>query len=248
MINVLHALMLIASFLFAIVLHECGHALVASWLGDRSPAIQERKTLSLRPHIDPLGLLMTIVLAFQGFPLPVAYPFPLVVPGPMALGWGNPVKPDPWKMRVGADTGVLLVALAGIVTSLLVGAVTTVLAILVAPFLVQAIVTLYILQFIVVFAVVNFSLAIFNLIPLYPLDGYQIVYALLPNRQASQFSRTAPYGPFIILFLFFLLPFLGRLAGLGDFPLFNLDGIILSGSFWLMSLGSPGLPGVYFLR
>lgn len=107
-INVLLALMVVASFLLAIPLHECGHALMASWLGDKTPRSEGRLSLSLRSHIDPVGTLMCFILAFQ--------------PGvPVGLGWGKPVKADPWKMRVGANPGILLVALAGPIMSLLVG-------------------------------------------------------------------------------------------------------------------------------
>jgi Zn-dependent protease len=80
------------------------------------------------------------------------------------------------------------------------------------------------------------SLAIFNLIPLYPLDGYQILYSLLPSRQAVSFSKTVPYGPFIILVLIFLLPFLGQLVSLSDFFLFRISYYILLGAQQLVGL------------
>ena len=89
-----------------------------------------------------------------------------------------------------------------------------------------------------VFAVVNFGLVFFNLLPFYPLDGYQILYTLLPSKQAVQFARSAQYGPFIILALFFVVPFLARLAGLGDFPLFRLAYYIWLGAIWLVSLAT----------
>ena len=194
-INVLLALMVIASFLLAIALHEYGHAIMALWLGDHTPQAAGRQTLNPRPHLDPVGTLMCVLLAFQ--------------PGlAIGFGWGKPVKPDPWKMRIGADAGVLTVAWAGILFSLVVGALISVVVGFVYPFLVDNAVSLRLLQLLVVFASVNFSLALFNLLPIYPLDGYQIVYTLLPSRQAVQFARSAPYGPFIILAIFFLLPFL----------------------------------------
>ena len=93
-------------------------------------------------------------------------------------------------------------------------------------------------QLTTVFASVNFCLAIFNLIPLYPLDGYQIVYTLLPSRQAVGFARSAPYGQFIILLLIFLLPFLGQISGLGDFFLFHISYYILLGSLKVIALVS----------
>lgn len=227
MINVLLALMVVASFLLALPLHECGHAIMASWLGDKTPRNEGRLSLSLRSHIDPVGTLMCFILAFQ--------------PGiPVGLGWGKPVKADPWKMRVGANPGILLVALAGPIMSLLVGLVVSILvrfipaSLYVEPFLIR------IPQFLVVFACVNISLAIFNIIPLYPLDGYQILYTLLPSRQAVQFAKSATYGPLIILGLFFLLPFLVQLAapGLAAFPLFRLPYYIWLGAISLVSLAT----------
>jgi Zn-dependent protease len=225
-IDVLLALMLIGSFLLALPLHEWAHAQMASWLGDRSPRADGRQTLRIRPHIDPVGLLTCVILAFQGS---------------VGLGWGRPVKPDPWKMRVNANGGVLAVACAGPIFSLCVGLVVTVLTSVVEPYLVNNIFTIFVLKFLVTFAVVNTGLAIFNLIPLYPLDGYQILYTLLPSRQAVQFSRSATYGPFIILALFFFLPFLAQLANLGSFPLFQLPSYIRLGAFSLMTLVT-GLP------
>src|SRR5205823_3492763 len=101
------------SFLIAIPLHESGHALMASLLGDRTPREEGRQSLSLRSHIDPVGTLMCVLLAFQ----------PYLAVG---LGWGKPVKPDPWKMRVGANAGVLLVAWAGLIFSLLIGVIVAI--------------------------------------------------------------------------------------------------------------------------
>jgi len=107
-----------------------------------------------------------------------------------------------------------------------------------APFLATNIYIVRVLQLLIVFAIVNVGLAIFNLIPLYPLDGYQVVYTLLPSKQAVQFAKSAPYGQLAILALFFLLPFLASLAGLGDFPLFRLAYYIWLGAINLVSLVS----------
>lgn len=228
-INVLLALMIIVSFLVAIPLHEFGHALMARWLGDQS--VMDRQTLSLRSHIDPVGVLMCVILAFQ----PVSA-------FPVGLGWGNPVKPDPWKMRVGPDTGMFIVACAGPLFSLLIGLATAGIAHFAAPFLVGNVFIVRILQLLIVFASVNVALTLFNLIPLYPLDGYQIVYTLLPGKQAKQFEKSSPYGMFVILALFFLLPFLANLAGVGSFPLFHLSYYIWLGAMNLISLVIGPLP------
>ena len=237
-INVLLALMIIGSFLVAIVLHELSHTLVAGWLGDATPRSEGRLAFSLPAHIDPVGTLMCVVLAFQVVTAPA-----------LGLGWGKPVKPDPWKMRTGPNIGVFTVALAGPIFSLIIGLLTALIAHFAAPYLTGNVFIIRILQLLVVFACVNISLALFNLIPLYPLDGYQIVYTLLPSKQAVQFAKSAPYGQFAILALFFLLPFLANLAGLGSFPLFHLSYYIWLGAMNLVSLvlgvipHSANLPG-----
>lgn len=234
MIDVILALMLIGSFIVSVSLHECGHALMALILGDRTPINEGRLTLNPRVQIDAVGMLMCVILAF------------MPVPAATALGWGKPVKPDPWKTRIGPNAGVLLVALGGILFSALIGVAASVILAFLPPVLYSNAYLLRIPQLVTVFATVNFALAIFNILPFYPLDGYEIVYTLLPERQAKGFARSAPYGPFIILALFFLLPFLARLANLGAFPLFELPTYITLGAQYLVSLVSHVDATVYY--
>lgn len=237
-INVILAIMIIASFLVAVVIHECGHALMATLLGDPTPRNEGRLSLSLRVQLDPIGTVLAVILAF----------FP-VLAGPVGLGWGKPVKSDAWKLRGGPNVGTLLVALGGPLTSLIVGLLLAIVLrfLPVSSFLANEI-TMHILQLILVFASVNICLAIFNLIPLYPLDGYQILYTLLPSRQAVQFARSAPYGPFIILAIIFLLPFLGQLSGLGSLFIFHIPYYILLGALNIIGL-VMGIPadGLFLL-
>jgi Zn-dependent protease len=243
LINVLLALMLIVSFLGAIALHEWSHALVASWLGDDTPRSAGRQTLDPSSHVDSVGLMLAIILSFQP-----------IMAGPVALGWGQPVNVDPWKLRSGPDRGLVIVSCAGMLFSLLIGLLAAVISHFVAPFLVQNVITIRILQLLIVFSVTNVALAIFNLIPCYPLDGYQILYALLPSKQAVGFARSAPYGPFIILGIFFLLPLIGTLSGAQSFPLFHLAYYILLFSLNIIGpiAGNAFIPGIdpfslYFL-
>ena len=229
-INVVLALMIIGSFLVAIIIHESGHALAASLLGDPTPRSERRLSLSLRAQLDPVGTLMCVLLAF--------FPFT-----PVGLGWGRPVKVDPWKLRGGPNGGTLLVSLAGILTSLVVGLLFAVVLRFMPDSLYANDIIVRIPQLILVFASVNISLAIFNLIPLYPLDGYQILYSLLPSRQAVSFARSAQYGQFIILAILFLLPFLGQLSGLGGLFIFHIPYYILLGALELIGLVMGGIDG-----
>jgi Zn-dependent protease len=233
MINVVLAFMIIGSFLVAVIIHEFGHSLMASLLGDPTPRSEGRLSPSLRSHIDPVGTLLCVILAF----------FP-VAAGPVGLGWGKPVKVDPWKLRGGPNGGTLLVSVAGILMSLVVGLLFALVLHFLPLTLLQNAFTARITQLVTVFASVNICLAIFNLIPLYPLDGYQIVYTLLPSRQAVQFARSAQYGPFIILAALFLLPFLGQISGFGSFFLFHIPYYILLGSLNLIELVSGFPPSV----
>jgi Zn-dependent protease len=226
--------MIIASFLLAMVLHEYAHAQVAVWLGDRVPRDEGRLSLSLRQHLDPVGLLMCIVLAFS-------YTFPNIASSAVGFGWGKPVKADPWKMRVGANTGLLIVAVAGPLFNLIIGLLVALLIHFIEPYLIGNVYTIYLLRLLVVFASVNICLILFNILPLYPLDGYQVVYTLLPSKQAIQFSKSAPYGPLIILFVFFFLPFLASIAHVESLPIFQLAHYIQLGSLYIISLvvGGP---------
>ncbi len=224
-INVVLALMIVISFLIAIALHEFAHAQVAIWLGDPTPRIEGRYTLRLRRHLDPLGTLLCLILAF----LPV-------ILGPVGLGWGQPVKTDPWKLRGGRTSGPLLVALAGPIFNLLVGLAFAVFARLIYPVVSDNALLLRIPQFLMVFGCTNLALTILNILPFYPLDGYQIVYILLPTRQALQFARSGPWGPLIILALFFLVPFAAEIAQMPDLFLAHIPGYIREGAYFLAGL------------
>lgn len=222
-INVLVALMTIVSFIIAIVLHELSHVFAARLLGDTTAVGEGRQTFSLRAHLDPLGMLLCVLLAFQP-----------VLAGQVGLGWGKPVKPDSWRLKFGPDTGMFIVSWAGLLFSLLIGVIAAIIMRYLPLQLANNFFMLHLYQFVVVFGTVNIGLAIFNLIPLYPLDGYHILYALLPGRQAMSFAKSAPYGPTIILAIFFLLPLIGQIAG--GSTLFDIPLYILLGARSLMSL------------
>ncbi|GCE47821.1 Zn-dependent protease [Thermosporothrix hazakensis] len=244
-LNVILALMLIGSFLVAIALHEWSHAVVASWLGDPTPRSQGRKTLRIPAHIDPLGLLMCLFMAFQTTSYAVALFAGLHPFAGVALGWGKPVRTDPWKLRGGADRGTIMVACAGPLANLIIGIVVALVLRLLTPILdgagvfqgitVGSIVVTRCLQLLAVFATVNVGLAIFNIIPLPPLDGYKVLYGLLPVQQAKRYANWAErYGMYTVLAIFFLVPFFFGLIGLGAFAW--LDKYIVLGAWAILSL------------
>jgi Zn-dependent protease len=231
-INVILALMIIPCFLLTMLIHQYTQALTASLLGDPTPRSQGLQSFSLRVHLDPMGTLLSVITAFS----PAA---------PMGLGWGKPIKTDPWKMRSGANTGTLLIAVSGIVTNLALGVIVALLMRFLLPTFIPIpnAFTERIIQLVTVFATTNLVFGFFNLLPLYPLDGYQVLYTLLPSQQALKFARSAQYGPLIILVLLFVLPFLGELSGTSGFFLFRLSAFLLQGVLALVSLisGQPAI-------
>lgn len=126
-----------------------------------------------------------------------------------------------------------VVALAGPLLNFIIGLLVALIMRFAGPFLLSfdTLFAQRLLQILLVFASVNLCLAIFNMIPLYPLDGYQIVRSLLPERAAAAFTKSAFFGLALVLALFFVLPFLAQLTGGSSFPLLRLPYYVLSGSF-----------------
>lgn len=223
-INGVLALMIIGSFLVAMVLHEIGHTLARFWIERRRMGESKLLTWQFQPQFAVLGTLFCIVLAFQ----------PLF---PVGLGWGKPRRADDSSnpVFVLSRTDRAIIALAGPLGSFLVGLLVALSMRILAPFLLgfDTLVAQRILQVILVFACVNMSLALFNLIPLYPLDGYQVIHVLRSDDMPTFFIKFIGFA--LIFLLFFFLPFLAQLSGGVQFPLFLFPTYILSGAFHLVA-------------
>ena len=177
-----------------ITCHEFSHALVADTLGDHRPRAMGRVSLNPLRHIDPLGALVFLVAGF---------------------GWGRPVMVNPAAMRGGRQS-MALVAAAGPIANVVV-------AVLVAVFVraVEVVLgsdsDLWRVLEIIVF--LNVTLALFNLLPIPPLDGYGFALSFLPYRQAIEVQRWAQYGFIVLILLLFVsqtTPGGGPLGWLGD--------------------------------
>ena len=169
----------IVALLVGLTFHEFSHALLADQLGDRQPRAMGRLTLNPIPHIDPIGALMLVVAGF---------------------GWAKPVMVNPYALRDG-PRGMALVAFAGPIANLVVAIGFAVV------YRVLGIVGVddgFVLRLVELIVRLNILLAIFNLIPIPPLDGYNVLLAFLPPRQAMVVRQYAPYGVIVLLLLVFL--------------------------------------------
>jgi len=196
--------------LYSVILHEISHGVVALWLGDVTAKYAGRLTLHPKSHIDPVGSILV-----PGMLL-------LVSMGQMAFGWAKPVPYNPNNLR-DQKWGELLVALAGPATNIVIAFVAVLLSKLiflssqvkieiiqnfnnwsdVAQLLsgsFQAIIFLLLVY--VVFW--NVLLTFFNLIPIPPLDGSKILYALVPIDIKTKIFLEQ-FGFFLLLFIVFFL-------------------------------------------
>lgn len=166
----------------ALVIHEYAHAKAADVMGDFTPRMTGRLTLNPMAHIDPIGLIMLLVVRF---------------------GWAKPVMINARNFRNWRQ-GELLVAVAGPVANLIVAFISLLaMAILFKLGMFSEGVRL-VLSMMVLF---NINFAIFNMLPLPPLDGSKVLMVLLPGRLAYKLMSLERYS-FIILIFLMMTPFL----------------------------------------
>ncbi len=193
--------------LAAVILHEIAHGLVAYRLGDPTAARAGRLTLNPLPHIDPFGTVLLPLLL-------------IVSHAPFLFGWARPVPVNFANLRR-PKRDMIFVAIAGPLTNIILaiasaalfrsllqlklpadGALTGVLVAVLTPVALMAQSSV----------VINVVLAVFNLLPILPLDGGRVLTGLLPLRQAVAFSRLEPFGMVIVLMLM-ATNVLGRVVG-----------------------------------
>jgi len=195
------------SLLFALVIgvtiHEFSHAWAADALGDPTARYQGRLTLNPVAHFDPLGALMILYSVVAGW----------------GFGWGKPVPVNPRYLRYGPRVGMALTSVAGPASNLVVAAVAA------TPFRLGLRLPGLLGNLIATLVFVNVGLALFNMLPIPPLDGYSVLSGLLSTVRAkwaydavTQLDRLQAFGPMLFLLVIMadqVLPFsiLGTLLG-----------------------------------
>ncbi|WP_457574077.1 site-2 protease family protein [Desulfolithobacter sp.] len=170
-------------FLFALTFHELAHGYVAYNLGDPTARNAGRLTLNPLKHLDPLGAIAFII---------------------MKIGWAKPVPVNPAFFK-DPRKGMLLVALAGPGANLLLAVASAILAKLL---IMMPILPMFVLRplagMLVASVWINIMLAVFNCLPIPPLDGSKILMGILPEGMARSYARLEPFGFILLLVLFYI--------------------------------------------
>ncbi len=163
----------------ALPVHEFAHAATAVALGDDTPKLQGRYTLNPLVHIAPVGAIMIYIAGF---------------------GWAKPVQWNPGNIDISPKLGSILVAIAGPLSNLL-------MAVLGAALLrVGVSETPFMAQFLYSFVYINVLLFVFNMIPVPPLDGSHVLFALIPGDTYRLRAQLAQFGIIILFAIIFVAP------------------------------------------
>jgi len=199
---------------FAVIFHEFSHGYTAYRRGDDTAYLSGRLSFNPLPHIDPIGtVLLPAACALMHFPM---------------IGWAKPVPVNPSRLR-NPRSDMAMVALSGPLSNILLVMVSVVAFKILTYNFLSPNLTLTLIKMLQFSVIINLLLAVFNLIPVYPLDGSQILLGVLKGRALEIYEKHLPYGMYIILALVFTgaLQYIMRpLLGLAMFLVYQIMGVI----------------------
>ncbi len=186
----LTVLFFVVTLVPAIVLHELAHGLVADRFGDSTPRLMGRLTLNPVKHADPFGTLI--------LPGLLLLPYLFGRGGPV-FGYAKPMPVNTANLR-NPDRKMMVIALAGPLTNLALAAVGALV------FRLVGFDAGTLTSFLLVWITLNVVLAVFNIMPIPPLDGSKVLAMFLPPRAREVYRSWEPYGALFMLVVFFLFP------------------------------------------
>ena len=188
MVNLAGILIAFIIILISMVFHEFAHGVVAYWLGDDTAKEQGRLTINPMKHLDPfLSVLLPLMLALSGGPI---------------FGGARPVPVDSRNLKHGV-WGMALVAIAGPLTNFLLAFVAFLIGWYTGSFTAGAGMWVEILGDVVA---INLGYGVFNLLPIPPLDGSRVLYAIAPDGVREIMARMENWGIIIVMLLIVFLP------------------------------------------
>lgn len=203
----MESIFIIIVLLFSVVIHEISHGYAALALGDHTAKNLGRLTLNPLKHLDPIGSVLVPLIGFMT--------------GGFIIGWAKPVPFNPYNLK-NQRWGEALVAIAGPISNILIAIVFALVyryemssnSSFIAPSLVAYIV------------LINITLAVFNLMPIPPLDGSKILFSLFPNSLYKYREFLERAGLFLVFILIFVIwPFISPIVSKVFFSLIGVAGM-----------------------
>ena len=210
--NFLYIIIILLIVVGSVILHELSHGVVAYWLGDHTAKDSGRLTFNPIKHIDPImSILVPVVLYIIGAPV---------------FGGAKPVPINPRNLKW-REWGMALVAIAGPTTNFLLAFIAFLIGHFSGLLYLGSPVVMFIFQSIIQ---VNLGFMLFNLIPIPPLDGSRVLYAIAPDAFRNILMQIEPYGFIVVYLLIFLL------GEVFSSVMINCMNGVLSFFYWIVGL------------